>query len=417
MTTARSVLRQDIGYLLGGGQSPVLVTGTPTGGFSTTGFQCSTLDQYPNDHFNTGWWHCYAGTHKDTTKTVSDFAQTNGAVTLSPAVTGAIDATDLFELWWGYNPDDIDRYINQAIQAVANEWLPDVVDESIVAHDALADGLFESWATAATLNQWTAGGTGTLARESTIKVEGSYSAKLTNTVGNAYYLYQSKGNYPFYAGKKASLYARISCNTASRVRLQLEDGVTTWNSAYHDGKGWRDSESDPWFSIENKTISTSATQLTASARIETGAAISAYVDKMYLDTGDEIYEYPLASSLFSMHTVTQESEVIDRYYPSDIIPPENWRILRLGTSARLWLDPANVSLNAGRKLRVEGQGLAATLSLDADTTTVPATYIVQRALGLALLANGEDKKAAIALGEASRERFMLGSNIRGQRVW
>lgn len=417
MATARSALRQAIGYMLGGGQSPVIVVGTPTGSFSTTGFACSSLAQYPDDHFNTGWIHFYSGTHKDVTRNVSDFAASGGTVTLDPAVTGAIDATDLFELWWGYNPDDIDQYINQAIQSVEDEWLPDSLDESLVAHDALTDGLFESWTNSSTLANWSTGGTGTLARESTIKREGNYSAKLTNTIGNAFYLYQSLGNYPMYAGLAVSLYARVSCNTASRVRLQLEDGVNTWNSSYHDGAGWRDSATDPWFSILSKTVSTAATQLTASARTETGTAVTAYVDKMYLKTPFEIYEYTLPSTMFALHTVTPESATIDRFYPGDAIPRENWRIVRLGTSARLWLDPANVVLDVGRKIRLEGQALASTLSLDADTTMVPAEYLKWRALGLAFLANGEEKRAAVALTEAEKERRKVHSNIRGQRVW
>ncbi len=427
MATALYTLRQMVGESMGSGLDAEMITGVPTGTLSTTGFACSTLDQYEDSYFIDWTIHFYTGTHKDITRTVTAFTGSTGVIVFSPAVTGAVDGTDYFELHRDFSPSQINSKINLAIMMVETEYLTDKVNESIVVNDLLTDGLFEVWTTSSVLTNYTTGGTGTLARESTIKREGTYSAKLTNTIGNAFYIYQSLNNTGLYAGKTASLYARANTSTADRVRISLTDGVTTWYSSYHGGQGWLTSQPDGFLKIENVTVSNSLTELTASFRIETGAAISAYVDKMYLVCGDTIYEYTVPTGFYTIENIYQEQLTIGQFSRKyDLISAENgWSFLINGTTKKIWFDPNIASLSSGRKLRIEGQSKASQLTLDADTTDVPPAYIVQQATALLhqALITGNDAvsqrhqtQMAMAQTLANIERPKCKTGLRGFKV-
>jgi len=130
MSNSLATLRQQAGRLLGAGDTAMFM-GTPTGGYATTGFQCSAFDQYENDFFNDWWIRVYSGTHKNTSRTVTDFVKTNGVITFSPAVVASIDATDLFELHRDFSPEEINAAINMAIMMVETEALANRVDETL----------------------------------------------------------------------------------------------------------------------------------------------------------------------------------------------------------------------------------------------------------------------------------------------
>ena len=122
-----SALRQEIGRW-----TSSMITGTPSGGYGINTFQCSTLaDIYSDDFFNDWWLRFYAGTHKDTTKRVTDFADTNGVVTFKSDLATAVDVTDLFELHKDFTPEEINAAINAAITMVENEALQDKVDATL----------------------------------------------------------------------------------------------------------------------------------------------------------------------------------------------------------------------------------------------------------------------------------------------
>jgi hypothetical protein len=107
-------------------------TGTPSATFSTTGFTCAELALYETSYFVDWWLRFYSGTHKDISREVTTFTTSTGAIVFSPATTGAIDATDLFELWRDWTPEEVNAAINLAISMVENEWLIDKSDVTLV---------------------------------------------------------------------------------------------------------------------------------------------------------------------------------------------------------------------------------------------------------------------------------------------
>lgn len=427
MTTALSYLRQATGRLLGIGDI-AMVTGTPAATFTTTGFGCAAL-ALDEDSFYVDWYlRIFAGTHKDTTRRITTFTKSGGVVVFSPVVTGAIDATDLFELHRDFSPEEINNAINLAIAMVETEALEDKVDESLVVNSLLTDGLFEKWTSSSVLTNWTAAvtagaGVGNLARESTIKMEGNYSAKL-QAVAADYHMYQSVSNPYLYTGQTVSLYAWVNSTVISgaKTRIRLTDGVTTWNSDYHDGKGWQK------LSIENVTLSDVLTALTASARVEALASgistYTAYVDRMWLICEDKIYEYPVPTGFYAIDSITPESATIGRFNNSDRFDRRGWQVLG-STTKKIWLNDNWVTLTSGRQLRLDGQAKPGQLTLDADTTEVPASYIVQQAkallhqsriTGTGGTSERHDLQMRLAQGLADRERVRLFVTSRGWRV-
>ena len=420
-------LRQMIARLMGSGQDAEMYLFRPTGGHATTGCQASALDQFETSFFIDYWVRGYLGTHKDVTSLVTAFTKANGVLVWSPAMTGVTDSTDYMELHRDFSPEEINDAINMAIWQAETEALAEKVDESLIVDSLLTDGLMEVWTSTSVLTNWTKGGAGsTLARESTIKREGNYSAKLRNLFDTEATLTQTISNYPLYAGEtnlKASVYARVACATASRARIRLTDGVTTWNSDYHDGKWWREGESPPYLKIENASIGTNATTLQASFRIESGAAIDAYIDKIWLVCGKRVHEYTIPSGFYTIDAIYQESSVLNRFSPKwDMIPPHLWKPLLNGSTKKLWFEDA-MRLTAGRKLRIEGQAKAASLTLDADTTPITPAYLVYQAK--ALLHQGKigsnrtewhEGQYKLAMELAARERAALQVMLRGQRV-
>jgi hypothetical protein len=109
----------------------IIVTGTPAATFSTSGFTCGTLALEDSDYYNDWWLRFYLGTHKDTTRRVTAFTTTTGAVVFSPVVTGAVDATDLFELHRDFSPEEINNAINLAIQMIETEYLEEKSDATL----------------------------------------------------------------------------------------------------------------------------------------------------------------------------------------------------------------------------------------------------------------------------------------------
>ena len=107
------------------------VIGTPSGTYTTTGFDCADLAVYDDDYFNDWNGRFYEATNKDKSFVVTAFAKSGGHITFSPAVT-LVDALDLFYLLPDFTPTELINAINLAISMVEQEALQDKVDATLV---------------------------------------------------------------------------------------------------------------------------------------------------------------------------------------------------------------------------------------------------------------------------------------------
>ena len=153
------------------------------------------------------------------------------------------------------------------------------VTSNVNTNDLLSNGDFENWSAGASAapDGWLSPqiSTETSAREASIIRLGTYSYKLTNTAssaGGAYQNFGTKKGTDYWKGKKVTIGCWVYSATASRVRIGINDTATESLSSPHSGNStWE------WLSV-TYTISSSATDILAEIRIDTGSAISAYFD-------------------------------------------------------------------------------------------------------------------------------------------
>lgn len=131
----------------------------------------------------------------------------------------------------------------------------------------------EDWvdgASAAPTNHTLTGASATVARESTIVKQGTYSARVTR-VGTDCTLYYDHPDYTLYPGRQMTFGCWVYATVASRARISLGDGVGTSNSSYHTGDStWQ------YLSV-TRNVDTAATRIRVGMEVNTGNT-SGYFD-------------------------------------------------------------------------------------------------------------------------------------------
>ena len=376
-------------------------------------FVCTSWEK-PDDHFNK-WQEvfCYSGTGIGTTGNPTDWVNSTHTLTFLPAAT--LTTADLVELHRTWTVAEYNDSINMAILSVQREGMQHSVDETIILDDLLTNGTFDSGYTIS----WTTSGAGaTFANESTIKLRGTYSAKVVNGTGVAAFLYQSVSNYPKYVNRNVTAKAWCYCNTASRARIALTDGVNTWYSPYHTGDGWER------LSIENKNLDAASTALTVQLRTELGTAITAYWDECWLAPDDHLYEYTVPASMVYIYKLDEDNYTTystgANVFPGEFgIDNSCWGILR-STTKKIKFHKDRYTPRAGTVLRVHGLVAPTVLSADTTTTAVNPIYLAyQTAAFLHMSRSGGNspdsefhaKQFAFWQGKADQERLKMGVNL------
>ena len=126
----REQLRQHIGRTLG---SIYVSSASSTGDAANNNILDNTIVLGGADTQIGKWIRFTSGSNDTLTRRVTDSSISSNVTTLTfmPAV-GTQTASESYELWDGYNPDDIDDYINQAIMS-ATGWVYDPI-ENIELH-------------------------------------------------------------------------------------------------------------------------------------------------------------------------------------------------------------------------------------------------------------------------------------------
>ena len=155
----------------------------------------------------------------------------------------------------------------------------------------LSNGNFEDWAsgTTASPNAWIEIDADTIAiRESSVIKLGTYSCKLSNDNSARAYIYQdihSAKGIDYWKNRKVTLGCWVYTNTASRVYVNIDDGVGDGSSSYHTGDStWQ------WLTA-TKTIAGAATQVRIELFIKVGANTSAYFDGAMCVEGESAFAF------------------------------------------------------------------------------------------------------------------------------
>jgi len=102
-------------------------------GGTTTNIRCAALKAVYDDNNFRYWWGRFTGsTNAGTNFRVTAFANTNGDLTISPAVSDGPVAADTFQLMKQVHPDELDTAINWGILSTENIALEPKKDETLV---------------------------------------------------------------------------------------------------------------------------------------------------------------------------------------------------------------------------------------------------------------------------------------------
>ena len=419
MATTLAAVRQYLGTLSGN-----FFTGTPAGTFSTTQFTCAAMaGRFQNDKFNDNYIRFYAGTHIDTTVRINNYVGATAGFTFQPALTGSVDATDLFEVWpKGYNPDEVDSVINLALQSVENFSLEPKYDETIVIDDLLTDSRLEVWESSLTeLTNWAESGDGALTQGTSILREGTYSAKMEFS-STEHTLSQSIANPMKYAGKSFTFVALCASVTADIARVRVTDGTTAWNSSYHDGSGWLDSASQKYLKVTG-TLGDSPTELTASMRVSGAGTV--YWDKAYLLAGEHIYEYTVPTGFQYISKIIVEKGVGNFPENSGLVDyARGWKLISDSTTPKIVFDPTYAQLTSGQLLRLIGQAYPSTLTADTSTTDINPAYLAWQAKAFLHAAritddsnSSKQHSTQLAIAERKSADYYPRSTPKGRKVY
>lgn len=114
MTTTLATLQQEVSTEVDGFFDLTATDDGAAGG--TTLLDDSSVAQFPDDTFNERFILITSGTYDGNERQVSDYTQSTGTFTVSPAFGGQILDTVTAELHWPFRPSEITRALNLAIK-------------------------------------------------------------------------------------------------------------------------------------------------------------------------------------------------------------------------------------------------------------------------------------------------------------
>ena len=304
MTTALSTLRQTIGQLTGS-YYPFSTTTNITTNNSVIDSKLNNIF-YNDDELNDLYWlYLSTANNPSVERTLSDYAQSTGTMSIRGAVLAAETTSQTGELH-KFRPTDIKDALNQAIVREYKSIWKEIEDTTLstVAYqktytipstirdidavyleksigyefdeNILKDyGGFETW-TLTTRPDGTDAPTGMTLTEVTddddmpVKSDSGVKAVITASTAASHY-FTAVTTPADYDSQKTSFQVWVFCTTASRVRVGITDNASTSYSSYHSGGGWE------LLTVTHTTV-VSPSSLKAGIFCTSGVSITIYYD-------------------------------------------------------------------------------------------------------------------------------------------
>ena len=373
MSTTLKELELELNQLIA---DDMRVTATSDGAADGTTVISTALKDKPDGYFNDWWLMITSGDANEEIQKVSDFVQSTGTLPVYTAFSTKILKNVTFELHL-YDP----AVKKEALNFAALECFPDLFepldDTTLTANNHLPDGSFERWASSSALDYWdVVGSSATVAKESTEKLFGSFSAKLTRSGTNCY-LGLGEYNWPRLLDLENAgldLYCWVKCSDANTARIAVYDGTTLTYSDYHSGGGeWELLE------VDGYSVQDDATTVEVRLYVESND-VSVYFDNCRL-IGPTLYEYLLPDDF----VVGPTQVLLQTHGNADDIglmgPPltlHDWQVIDDGTHR--WLRfghalPSNKKIILrGVKAFTEMSGWTDSISIDKPKTSMICAY-------------------------------------------
>jgi len=397
-------LRHSIGYAL-----QDMRIGAPSTNLETTTLGCPYLLE-PDDYYSEPAWeiHFYADDRIGDTREITDFVNTNGVLTWSPAVTTAPAAADLFELHRRFTVAQYNDAINRAIDMASDVYLKHNVDETLIlmaykkgeqramkreydipaGFDYIRDVYIEASGTHSLIDcetVWTdvdSGGAVAAALDDDDYQEGSNSMKLTvaDTISDGDII----ASYDLSAAEDLSMYQKIS--------------FWIWASgalAAADLKLLMAADSAVATPIETISLPAVAANTRTFVRCTLAAPAS---DTAILSIGFE-YDANTKANVIHIDDIRAVLDGQPRF--AEPLDRRSWSIVK-ATTPLLKLH-SDVGITPGKALRLVGQTHQAILTADTSTCIIPPRFIIQQALADLQQSVQEFDAMKIAQTEADKE--------------
>ncbi len=298
---------------------------------------------------------------------VSSLDNTTG--TLTTLAFGAAPGTGIdYQLTRLFSPSEYRIAIISAAKNVYPDCFNEIWDESLVCGNWLKDGSFEVWTSSSALTYWTTA-TSTIAQTSTLPYykHGAYSCKISTAAGTLSQSISNFGDIQFLRGKNATFTIQAWCDTASALRISINDGATQTYSDYHAGdSAWTEDNPRNDDMYVTQYIDPNATQVTFTIHHESATANS-YVDdaRVISEPRGKLYIGNLGLVRNKPHQV-----FIEPYYYSQ---DEDWirvRDCKVDPNGYLYIP---TSYPSDRRLRIRGIGYLDFLASGVSSTAWTAT--------------------------------------------
>lgn len=284
-----------------------------------------------------------------------------------------------FEVHRLFTRRQYDDTIDRAIRDVGRRIMLPAEDYSIILNNRVRNGTFDKWTNGVTSapDEWTLGGTGASIVRQNIEdldehvFQGRYAAALTNQNSEVATLAQTLAGWAFSSNTPVDMSIMVFSATSGRVRVQYTDGVSTFNSDFHNGEGWQE------LTIPDAAIASAVTDGTITLRIETGSVITAYWGKVRMHFGNTVYEYPLEESFAWLQDVYVEDSVQSGTW-NEPLPREWWYVAKDRPTPMLGFIRHYFRPWSGRVLKLVGQRFP---SIPGEEENLPINpqYVMARA--------------------------------------
>ena len=255
--------------------------GTTTSAGSATALVDTALKAKANDWVETGDAYdlVTSVTCQYEERQIASLDNTSGTlVVLAHTGTGPGNAAT-YEVHRLFSASDKRKALIYAARHSFPNLFKEIWNEELVSGNWLKDGSFERWTTSTNLTDWTET-TVTVTQTTTLPYykHGATSAKLDTAAGTLSQAITNFGDLQFLRGRNATFTCQGRCNTASCLRLSINDGATQTYSGYHTGdSAWtEDNPRNDNFYV-TQYIAPNATQVTFTIHHEVAAGTS-YVD-------------------------------------------------------------------------------------------------------------------------------------------
>lgn len=322
--------------------------GTLTTGGTTTHVDVNNLAKYAvNDHqlLLGKTFIIYKGTSAGSSQPISAFTASSDQITVPVAIT-LTDNTSKYFIAPRFRLQDYLDTLRGA-QRELRAWRPvpyvkEAVGREIVIGNALINGAFDLYTTANVPDGMTLDGNSTFTEETVITKTGRRSLKGVTDGANAGFVRQTIPNWGRFKGAAVLVFAWVRASTASRVTLELTDGVNTQRKTLETDDAFE------WPFISPLSFNASATQLQASIEVSAGSAVTFYVDFLYVpDAPSHRHRYILDADR-NLWAIEKKMRVSDKIGPSGAGGSTFQEDLPSGVTDVVYTTPRELELALGK---------------------------------------------------------------------